>query len=85
MQKFETFEMMEIISLCFIFTLDINVSAVFHMVQMLIISVATCTSSLFVYLEKYALRNQYIEVNTFSFIPKYYLPIQQHLSVFFFF
>uniref|UniRef100_A0A0R3S5E4 Neur_chan_LBD domain-containing protein n=1 Tax=Elaeophora elaphi TaxID=1147741 RepID=A0A0R3S5E4_9BILA len=35
--------------------------AVFHMVQMLIISVATCTTSMFVYLEKYALQNQYLE------------------------
>ncbi|EJW80968.1 hypothetical protein WUBG_08121, partial [Wuchereria bancrofti] len=40
---------------------DVPLLAVFHMVQMLIISVATCTSSIFVYLEKYALRNQYIE------------------------
>ncbi|VDK61557.1 unnamed protein product [Onchocerca ochengi] len=40
---------------------DVPLLAVFHMIQMLIISVATCTSSIFVYLEKYALRNQYIE------------------------
>ncbi|VDO07428.1 unnamed protein product [Brugia timori] len=40
---------------------NVPLLAVFHMVQMLIISVATCTSSVFVYLEKYALRNQYIE------------------------
>ncbi|VBB31190.1 unnamed protein product [Acanthocheilonema viteae] len=42
---------------------DVPLLAVFHMIQMVIISVATCTSSMFVYLEKYALRNQYIEVN----------------------
>lgn len=32
------------------------------MIQMLIISVATCTSTAFVLLEKYALRNQYFHV-----------------------
>ncbi|MCP9265957.1 Neuronal acetylcholine receptor subunit beta-4 [Dirofilaria immitis] len=40
---------------------DVPLLAVFHMIQMLIISIATCTSSTFVYLEKYALRNQYVE------------------------
>lgn len=57
------------IRLCFIYTLNIyTFSAVFYMVQMLIISIATCTSSMFVYLEHYALRNQYIEVNAFGFL-----------------
>ncbi|VDK71508.1 unnamed protein product [Litomosoides sigmodontis] len=42
---------------------DVPLLAVFHMVQMLVISVATCTSLMFVYLEKYALQNQHIEVN----------------------
>lgn len=39
-----------------------TVSGVFHMIQILIISVATCTSSVFVHLEKYALRNQSFHV-----------------------
>lgn len=60
--------MIKVISLFFIFALDINISAVFHMVQMLVISVATCTSLMFVYLEKYALQNQHIEVNASSFL-----------------
>ncbi|VDN56427.1 unnamed protein product [Dracunculus medinensis] len=38
---------------------DVPLLGVFHMIQMLIISVATCTSTAFVLLEKYALRNQY--------------------------
>ncbi|KHN75583.1 Acetylcholine receptor subunit alpha-type des-2 [Toxocara canis] len=37
---------------------DVPLLGVFHMIQILIISVATCTSSVFVHLEKYALRNQ---------------------------
>ncbi|VDN06776.1 unnamed protein product [Thelazia callipaeda] len=40
---------------------DVPLLGLFHMIQMLIISVATCTSSIFVYLEKYALRHQYIQ------------------------